>query len=378
MATLKDAVESLQVGSAWDERSFVTPLIHPPSGPLLRALNELAEGESWLVEPRIDAHNPALVSPGVKLGIAPNGFMHTTELFGPVLAVLRADSLQHAIELANAPGYGLTAGLASLDEGEQALFVDTVRAGNVYVNRTITGAIVQRQPFGGFGKSGFGPGAKAGGPNYVLQLCHVRTRAVAQEVASTLPAPVEQQLARFRPLLSPYEGERLARCLAEYAHAEQSHLARAHDFAQVLGQDNVFRYRPAPRVVLRVERDAAAYDVAASCLAALLVGCQLDISAAPGFDELAEPARWGHPAHEEELAALARRVPEAARIRLLGSRSLALDRLSAQLGAHIADAPLLQSGRVELLHYVQEQSVSSDYHRYGNLGIRGLLAARDS
>ena len=88
---------------------------------------------------------------------------------------MRARDLSHAIELANGTGYGLTAGLASLDEREQAQFVRTVSAGNLYVNRTITGAIVERQPFGGLGKSGFGPGAKAGGPNYVMQLCKVIT-----------------------------------------------------------------------------------------------------------------------------------------------------------------------------------------------------------
>ena len=62
MATLKDAVESLPVGSAWDPRSFVTPLIHPPEGALKRALTTLEPGESWLVEPRFDPDN--LLNPG--------------------------------------------------------------------------------------------------------------------------------------------------------------------------------------------------------------------------------------------------------------------------------------------------------------------------
>src|SRR5205085_824401 len=114
--------------------------------------------------------NPSLWSPGIKLGVAPGSFSHTTELFGPVLSVLRAEGLEQAIDLVNATPYGLTAGLHSLDEREQARFTERVQCGNLYVNRTITGAIVGRQPFGGHKASSAGPGAKAGGPNYLVQL----------------------------------------------------------------------------------------------------------------------------------------------------------------------------------------------------------------
>jgi len=371
METLKDAVESLKVGSAWDERSFVTPLIQPAAGPLLRALDELAPGESWLVQPKQDPHNPALLSPGVKLGVQAGSFMHMTELFGPVLAVLRADSVQHAMQLANATGYGLTAGLASLDEREQNQFCDELRMGNLYVNRTITGAVVQRQPFGGHGKSGFGPGAKAGGPNYVLQLCRVHsTSNVAPLRAMQLRAAVAQQLRAFQALLPPQQAQRLADQITRYAAVQAAHFAKQHDSAQILGQDNVFRYRPAPDVVLRVEQDADPFDVALSCLAAQLVDCALSISVDPAFLGLGPIAELGSSVHAETLHDLERRLPTLARVRLLGTRSDALDQFSSRSGAHIADAAVLSSGRVELLHYLQEQSISRDYHRYGNLGAR--------
>ena len=93
-----------------------------------------------------------------------------TEFFGPVLGVMKARNLQEAIALVNQTGYGLTSGLESLDDREQELWLEEVQAGNLYVNRVTTGAIVLRQPFGGMGKSAFGPGIKAGGPNYVAQL----------------------------------------------------------------------------------------------------------------------------------------------------------------------------------------------------------------
>ena len=69
-----------------------------------------------------------------------------TEFFGPLLTVLRADDLDHAIELVNQTGYGLTSGLESLDEREREIWQLRIRAGNLYINRSTTGAIVQRQP----------------------------------------------------------------------------------------------------------------------------------------------------------------------------------------------------------------------------------------
>ncbi|MFP9072269.1 aldehyde dehydrogenase family protein, partial [Enterococcus faecalis] len=83
---------------------------------------------------------------------------HLTEVFGPVLGVMRARTLDEAIALQNAVPFGLTGGLHSLDEDEIDTWLDRVEVGNAYVNRHITGAIVQRQPFGGWKASVVGPG----------------------------------------------------------------------------------------------------------------------------------------------------------------------------------------------------------------------------
>ena len=165
-----DAVTSLRVGSAWDLSSKIGPLIRPPSGDLLRGLKELERGEKWLVMPTQLGDNPCLYTPGVKWNVQPGSFTHCTELFGPVLGVMGFDKLEEAIQIVNATGYGLTSGLESLDDREQQVWKSKIRAGNLYINRSTTGAIVLRQPFGGLGKSVFGPGTKAGGPNYVTIL----------------------------------------------------------------------------------------------------------------------------------------------------------------------------------------------------------------
>ena len=82
---------------------------------------------------------------------------------------MRFESSREAVELVNQTGYGLTSGLESLDEREWDYWLAGIHAGNLYINRTTVGAVVLRQPFGGMGKSVFGPGMKAGGPNYVAQ-----------------------------------------------------------------------------------------------------------------------------------------------------------------------------------------------------------------
>ncbi len=83
---------------------------------------------------------------------------------------MTAETLEEAIAIQNEIEYGLTAGLHSLDSAEMGVWLDTIQAGNLYVNRGITGAIVQRQPFGGWKKSAVGAGTKAGGPNYLIGL----------------------------------------------------------------------------------------------------------------------------------------------------------------------------------------------------------------
>jgi RHH-type proline utilization regulon transcriptional repressor/proline dehydrogenase/delta 1-pyrroline-5-carboxylate dehydrogenase len=106
----------------------------------------------------------------VRYGVKRGSYFHLTEFFGPVLGVMTADTLEEAIAIQNQIEYGLTAGLHSLNTDELGLWLDTIQAGNLYINRGITGAIVQRQPFGGWKKSAVGAGTKAGGPNYLAGL----------------------------------------------------------------------------------------------------------------------------------------------------------------------------------------------------------------
>src|SRR5205085_2707201 len=113
------------------------------------------------------------VAPHVFVDVPPTAGIAQEEIFGPVLAVIRARDLDHALEIANGTPYALTGGLYSRSPQTIARVKRQFRVGNLYINRKITGALVDRQPFGGFKLSGIG--AKAGGPDYLLQLMVPRT-----------------------------------------------------------------------------------------------------------------------------------------------------------------------------------------------------------
>ncbi len=387
--TLCDAVESLPVGSAWDLKSKIGPLIRPPSGALETGLKELEPGESWAVMPHLSDDNPHLVTPAVKWGVTPGSFTHMTEFFGPLLAVMKARHLEEAIRLVNQTGYGLTSGLESLDDREQQIWIDSIRAGNLYVNRSTTGAIVLRQPFGGMGKSAFGPGIKAGGPNYVAQLMRFRDTRSPTEVSEQLdPQLIElgQALAEAGDEATGVPSSDLEKLLAavnSYQSAMDVEFGCRHDNFALIGQDNIRRYLPVKELRVRLHREDTAFEILARVCAARVAGCRVTVSKpliweSSVFDALEKATRaWAGFIEfvEESDDALADvvRLQHTDRIRYASPDRVAQSVREAviQHGIYIADTPVLMQGRVELMWYVQEQSTCVDYHRYGNLGARG-------
>ncbi len=336
---LRDAAASLRVGDAKDPASVVTPLVCRPSPSLVRALTTLERGESWLLAPKrmvdqpanaIDVENqtvdPCLWSPGIRIGVKPGSWFHLTECFGPVLGLMRASDLDEAIRIQNAVPYGLTAGFHSLDELEISDWKDKVAAGNLYINRSITGAIVQRQPFGGWKRSSIGPGAKAGGPNYVNLFRR-------------------QNEAPIRDLLAAE---------ASYRNAYHDYFSQSHDPTSLKCESNHFRYRPCRGVVLRLSEPDEQVETLAR-LAAELCKAPLEISLATKESDLDFAARLPSLAHRAEF---------------LRTVSTPCDKvLSASYACEMnwIDAPFSLDGYVELTRWLREQSVTETRHRYGNI-----------
>lgn len=317
---LQDAVESIVVGPAHDLATVMNPLIMPPEDKLRRGLTQLEEGEEWLVEPRALDEVGQTWSPGVRLGVQPGSWFHQTECFGPVLGLMHAESLDEAIALQNGVEYGLTGGIHTLDPTEVDYWLERVEVGNAYVNRKITGAIVQRQPFGGWKRSCIGPGAKAGGPNYVAQL------------------------GTWRPVMGAEPDQRWW---------WENVYSKEHDPTGLFCEANILRYRPLPRVLLRLAEDGSEADLELARRAARRVGSDVTVSRASSQSASDVAARL-------ESAGLVR-------IRVIGTAEPEIRRAANALGIHVSDDPVTPSGRLELLHYLREQAISRTLHRFGNL-----------
>jgi len=298
-----------------------------------------------------------------------------------VLAVMRFENLRQAAALVNQTGFGLTSGLESLDEREWDYWKNHVRAGNLYINRVTTGAVVLRQPFGGMGKSVFGPGLKAGGPNYVAQLMDFTDMPPPQSSGSpdllTLAALSDGLRAAQHP-----EAERIAAAALSCEAAQLEEFGREHDHFQLVGQDNTRRYQPLENVRVRVHPADTAFELSARVCAAHAAGCRVTVSVPA---ELESPSvrlleqlteSWAGAIEfveetEGQLAA-AMREGQADRVRYAAPDRASEEVLAAggEAGGCVIRAPVSGEGRLEMLWCLREQSISTDYNRYGNLGTR--------
>ena len=393
---LADAVCSMKVGSAWNLATKMGPLIRPPEGDLLRGLKELERGETWLVMPTSQDDNPCLYTPGIKWNVSPGSFTHMTELFGPVLGVMSFKKLSEAIEMVNATGFGLTSGIESVDDREQEIWRQRVRAGNLYINRPTTGAVVLRQPFGGMGKSAFGPGIKAGGPNYIVPFVQVSGEVSALEPGKQPKLPSLKSLwnglnqpgarAKFLQLHGSTEAhlQSLLSAIISYDHFARHEIQVGHDHFLLIGQDNIRRYLPMKHLRIRVDSTDQAWEIFAASAAGVSAGARVTVSHRDGvheettllLEELTHEWAGDIAIVEETDAQLSQSILDGQidRLRVLKPNGYSDEVRQAAFDEHIhiADSALCPHGRIELLWYVEEQSVCFDYHRYGNLGRRGI------
>lgn len=396
---LVDAATSLRVGPPSDPLSEVGPVIEAPRGKLEWALTTLEEGERWLVEPQpVDGppeYAGRLWRPGIRTGVQPGSRFHLEEFFGPVLGVMHASSLSHAIELQNAVAYGLTAGLFTQDPDDLGTWLDRVEAGNLYVNRGITGAIVQRQPFGGWKRSSVGAGAKAGGPNYLVGLGRWRPSSGSPASATLhlrgLDTRIVSLIEAAQPSLGYEAFEWLRRGALSDAIAWDREFGQVKDVSGLGVERNLFRYRPIPSVALRATADASWQAVLRVAVAGLRAGSAMTLSAPVGlpaavrrvladegvgvFVETEEEWLERLTADDDIVAAAAdvAPAPRPSRVRLIGapdSVAALHRRLAEATGGDpdlaVYDNEVTTAGRLELLPFLHEQSVTITAHRFGN------------
>ncbi|MBM4046509.1 MAG: aldehyde dehydrogenase family protein, partial [Planctomycetes bacterium] len=178
LARLIEHARGLKIGPADDPATVVGPLVDEGAVKKVQRYIRIGQREARLAFPdgnlakvpnlrKVKAGDGYFVGPTIFSDVPPSAQIAQEEIFGPVLAVMKARTFQDALAIANGTEYALTGGVYSRSPAHVELAKREFHVGNLYINRRITGALVGRQPFGGFKMSGIG--SKAGGPDYLLQ-----------------------------------------------------------------------------------------------------------------------------------------------------------------------------------------------------------------
>ncbi|MDR1121889.1 MAG: bifunctional proline dehydrogenase/L-glutamate gamma-semialdehyde dehydrogenase [Dysgonamonadaceae bacterium] len=361
---LKDAVTSLRTGSVWDVMNYVGPMIDNHNEKLLHAIAHLEEGESWLVAPEFVDEKKYILKPSVKWGVKPTSYTFKNELFAPLLSVVCIEDLEQGIAYANSSEYGLTAGLQSLNEEEQMLWKNSIEAGNLYINRGITGAIVRRQPFGGMKRSAFGGGIKAGGPNYVTCFVEFTENQIPQAKQIALSAFVSDEKDK----------NRLNYAQENYRKVWESEFSQEEDVSHIYGEENIFRYLPLKSAGLRIQENDKLADILLTLIAANTTKTPLFVSISDNNKDR-ETIQKAVASLSTDIRILVQHeqqfiseMDQYERVRVISpTLSDAFYQQAAKLGKHVASNKPLIEGRLELLHYLKEQSIAREYHRYGSI-----------
>ena len=184
---LVEATRSLNIGDAEKPSTQVGPVIDDKAQKRIREYITKAKQEAEVAIEMSVPDNGYFVGPVVFKDVLPSATIAQVEIFGPVLAVIKAQNFTEALEIANGTNFALTGGLYSRTPSHIERAKAEFEVGNLYINRGITGAIVSRQPFGGFKLSGVG--SKAGGPDYLLQFLEPRT--ITENIQRQGFAPIE-------------------------------------------------------------------------------------------------------------------------------------------------------------------------------------------
>ncbi|STQ86434.1 aldehyde dehydrogenase family protein [Helicobacter muridarum] len=395
--TLVDAAQSLNVGSPFDFKNKVGYLSDNISEKVKEGL-KLQMGEQWVLKPSFVDNNPYAMKPCIKYGVKEESLSHLNEFFAPVLSVMCAKDLDHAIHIANSTGYGLTGGLESLDEREWEHYMRHIKAGNIYINKPTTGAIVLRQPFGGINKSSVGFGRKAGGYNYITQFVDITPKKnITKEIDTTHSNTTFED--RFYHFVSvdlighELEGEikKVLKAIQSYGYYNQNEFMQQRDVVNIRGEDNVFYYVPVKSVIYRVRKEDTLSDILKIIAACEIVNTKLTLSIkateiSKALEFVLENSKTMCLQNVSIDYQSERDFIEIAGnhelIRYLGNLDSNCDickKLIKEGGAHgklIANHKPYDNGYFELLYYHTERAASIAFHRYGNLGRKALFEGK--
>lgn len=385
---LVDATSSLNVGDPFNFKNKLGYLSSSLDSKVKDGL-VLLDNETWALEPKFKEEleeNNYFMSPGIKYGVDEGSYSHTTEFFVPLLSVLKAENLEHAIYIANSTPYGLTSALESLDEREIEYYTKNIQAGNIYVNKPSTGAIVLRQPFGGIKSSSIGYGRKVGSYNYVTQFLNIANNNFHKKdnvsiIANRIQYFIENKLQDIK-----FKDELVSviNIINNYQSYNSEIFTKKRDYVNIKGEDNIFYYVPVKNIIYRVSSEDSLSDIFCIMSISNIIGSELTFSVSGvgvgevfGFvlENLKNLGFYNIKLEHENCADFIQNCLNYEVIRYLKKPDLndEIYRGIAQLGKIITNHKPFKNGYIELLFYHTERTLSNSYHRYGNLGSRILI-----
>jgi RHH-type proline utilization regulon transcriptional repressor/proline dehydrogenase/delta 1-pyrroline-5-carboxylate dehydrogenase len=272
----------------------------------------------------------------------------------------------------NSTGYGLTSALESLNEDEQLLWKNSIQAGNLYINRSSTGAVVERQPFGGMNKSAFGIGIKAGGLNYIYQFFNFENSSKTTSYNTSCDIKTDgYNLKNVTQDMAKEDRLNILPTFQNYIGSYNSFFSKEIDYQKIPGQSNVTRFLQLPDLAIRADSSASIKDLILAILAAKLCVKEVGVSLENEnllieIEKISPAILWHTTVTTEKNEDFLLRMERFKRVRFVGSReSESLKNHAAKSGMAVISESVVYQGRIELLNYLQEQSVSNNYHRFG-------------
>ncbi len=370
LGRLTDAVASIPTDRAHTRHARISSLARPAGPREMEALDELSDGETWLVRPRKLDADGAFWSPGIRDGVRVDSLIRRQERRAPVLDIVRVATFADAINAQNSLDFGLSAGLFSLDAVEVDTWLESVQAGLTCVNRAVVSSLGARVPVGGWDRSILGTGRAAGGQDAAIALGTWEPVTEPQGMTVTLDG-IGEKAARL--ISAAQSGMTFAEFDWVRAGARRDEIAWTSTYATKESataefERSVQRYQPVP-VTIRLSEGVPVALLVRVLAAAALTGAPVAVSSAvplhpaliAAFGEPDSPVDVAEVLVESDIRWRARvqaREIVTNRIRLIGGDADVLARvLHGQPGIAVHAGPVTTSGRIELLAFLREQSI---------------------
>lgn len=374
---LIDATDSLHVADPTDLGADIGMLAGVPTADERWALEELSDEERWVVKPTEISER--LWTPGIRTGVETHSRFFSEPFKVPVIGIVRQSRLDGAIDVQNSLEYGDVAGLYSTDPDEVEHWLSRIEAGSLFVNRDSATALPHRQPRGGWKRSSIGTAKKSGGPNHLVSRVKWRSAERRNQSATLhlrgLDSRITALIEAAQPSLSYDEFESVRQGALSDALAWDKQFGQVTELAGLGVERNLLRYRPAS-VAIRAGEGAPLHWLLRTLIAGVRAKSPLTLSVAAGLPSGVREAVSEFSISvfvetaEEFSERVANTTPE--RVRFVGDDTTA--EVDALLSTLAIDNPIgvfndqvTTVGRIELLAYVKEQSISILNHRLGRI-----------